>query len=87
LNWTVEYKKRALKQLRSLDAQVAIRVNDDMRHFAAQPNPRDFAAPLTGEWRGFWRFRMGDYRVICEIDDGKLVILVVKVGHRKDIYQ
>ena len=42
--------------------------------------------PLTGNWKGLWRFRMGDYRVICEIDDGKFVILVVMVGHRKEIY-
>ena len=87
MSWKIEFQKKALKQLRSLDAQVAIRVKNDMLYFAAQPNPRDFATPLAGNWNGHWRFRMGDYRAICRIDDGKLLILVVKVGHRKEVYQ
>ncbi len=57
-----------------------------MLYFAAQSNPRDFATPLAGDWKGYWRFRMGDYRAICRIDEGKLLILVVKIGHRKEVY-
>ncbi len=85
--WTLEYKKNARKQLRKLDIQIAERMLTDMEYFTAQPDPRAFAVSLTGTWKGFWRFRTGDYRVICEIDEGKLLILVVKVGHRRDIYQ
>ncbi len=84
--WTVEYKKSTQKQLRKLDVQIADRILADMEHFVAQSDPRASASPLTGNWQGFWRFRLGDYRAICHIDEGKLIVLVVKVGHRKDIY-
>ena len=84
--WTLEYKKNARRQLRKLDATIADRILTDMEYFASQTEPRVFAKSLTGNWQGLWRFRIGDYRAICHIDDGMFVILVVKIGHRKEIY-
>ncbi len=53
---------------------------------AAHPNPKVLGSAMEGPWKGFHRFRGGDYRVICEIKDADFIILVVKVGHRKEIY-
>ncbi|MDT0189149.1 type II toxin-antitoxin system RelE family toxin [Rothia terrae] len=50
-------------------------------------DPRTVGKALTGELRGFWRYRIGDYRVICELIDDALIILAVEVGHRRDIYE
>ncbi len=49
-------------------------------------NPRAFGKPLTGNKSGQWRYRIGDYRLICEIHDDKLYVLAVEIGHRRDIY-
>ncbi|MCD7727289.1 MAG: type II toxin-antitoxin system RelE/ParE family toxin [Ruminococcus sp.] len=49
-------------------------------------NPRAFGKGLTANRRGQWRYRIGDYRLICEIEDDKLVILALSVGHRRDVY-
>lgn len=49
-------------------------------------NPRVFGKPLSYDQYGFWRYRVEDYRIVCHIDDKKIEIIVVKVGHRKDIY-
>ena len=49
-------------------------------------NPRLIGHSLTGPWRGYWRYRVGDYRVICDIQDASLVVLVVVVGGRDEVY-
>ncbi len=49
-------------------------------------NPRQLGKPLSGDMSGFWRYRVEDYRVICEIIDGELLVLVIKIGHRKEVY-
>ena len=49
-------------------------------------DPRHFGKALRGDLGEFWRYRVGDYRILCRIDDGELVVLVVKVGHRRDVY-
>jgi mRNA interferase RelE/StbE len=54
---------------------------------AVLDDPRVLAKPLKGDLASFWRFRVGHYRIICDIQDDKLVILVITIGHRKDVYQ
>ena len=49
-------------------------------------NPYKFGKPLKGNRSGLWRYRVGDYRILCQIEENRLVVLVVAVGHRKDIY-
>jgi mRNA interferase RelE/StbE len=54
---------------------------------ATDDNPRRFGKALSGDKSGLWRYRVGDHRIICQIDDGQLIVLVVGVGHRKLVYQ
>ncbi len=87
--WTVNYTESALRQLRKLDKATARRVIDfmDLR-VAPLPEPRALGSALTGSSLGaFWRYRVGDYRVICDIQDDALCILVIETGHRKEIYR
>ena len=87
--WTISYTDTARKQLRKLDKQSARRILDFMdERIAGAQNPRDTGKALTGPLLGtFWRYRIGDYRIICEIQDGKLCVLVIEVGHRKEVYR
>ena len=87
--WTVDYTETASKQLRKLDKQTARRIVDFMDdRVAGQQDPRSTGKALTGPLLGaFWRYRVGDCRIICDLQDGALRVLVVEVGNRRDIYQ
>ncbi len=54
---------------------------------AAHDNPRDLGAALSGRLAGHWRYRVGDYRIICKIEDETITILVIEIGHRREIYR
>lgn len=85
--WTINYSDRALKSLRKMDKQIARRIVDfmDLR-IAVAADPRQSGKPLKGELGEFWRYRVGDYRILCEIQDDELVILAVTIGHRREVY-
>jgi len=89
LAWTIEFTETALRQLEKLDHQVAHRI----RRFLAEristlENPRSIGDALHGERFGeFWRYRVGDYRLITRIEDARIVILVLGVGRRREIYR
>ena len=86
--WTVEYTDTAKGQLRKLDKQVARRIVDFMdERIAPLEDPRSTGKALTGPLGAFWRYRVGDCRVICDIQDGALRVLVVQVGNRREIYR
>lgn len=80
------YTAFALKQLKKLDKQVSSRILDYMDEVAKLENPRERGKMLVGNLIGFWRYRVGDYRVLCKIKDNELVITVVNVGHRREVY-
>jgi mRNA interferase RelE/StbE len=81
LAWTIEYTDTAKGQLRKLDKQTARRIVDFMdERIAGQENPRNTGKALTGPLGGLWRYRVGDCRVICDIQDGALRVLVVRAG-------
>lgn len=85
--WTVEVSDYAEKQLRKLDKPIQKRLLDWLEdRIEGCKNPRHFGEPLRGERAGLWRYRIGDYRVICEIQDKQLVVLALAVGHRREIY-
>ena len=86
--WTIDYTETASKQLRKLDRQTARRIVDFMDdRIAGQQDPRGTGKALTGPLLGtFWRYRVGDCRIICDLQDGALRVLVVEVGNRRDIY-
>jgi len=88
LAWTIDYADTARSQLRKLDKQTARRIVDYMdERIADLENPRSAGKALTGPLGGLWRYRVGDCRVICDIQDGALRVLVVQVGNRRDVYQ
>ena len=86
--WTVRISPFAQKQLGKLDRPVARRILDWLDdRLEGCKNPRHWGEALKGETGGFWRYRIGDFRVICEIRDDELVVLALSVGHRREIYR
>ncbi|OYW63599.1 MAG: addiction module toxin RelE [Hydrogenophilales bacterium 12-64-13] len=79
----------AVKQLGRLDKAEAKRITTFLRHRLATPDdPRSTGKALTGpQFGAYWRYRVGDYRIICDIQDGALCILVIEAGNRRDIYR
>lgn len=89
LAWIIKYTDSARKQLKKLDKQSAIRILDFMdERISESENLRSIGKVLTGPKLGtYWRYRVGDYRIICEIQDGQLCVLVIEIGNRKEIYR
>jgi mRNA interferase RelE/StbE len=88
LAWTIEYTETAIKQLRKLDKPIARQIVDFMdERVAPLADPRSTGKALVGALGGLWRYRVGDYRVICEIRDGALITLVVQIGNRREVYR
>ncbi|MFP5275644.1 MAG: type II toxin-antitoxin system RelE family toxin [Acidobacteriota bacterium] len=86
--WTVEFDDRARRELRKLDATVQQNILSYLReHIAGSDDPRKFGKPLRMNLAGLWRYRVGDYRLICRIEDSRLVVLVIKIGHRREVYK
>lgn len=86
--WIIEYAQTAVSQIGKLDRQIARRILDYMdEKIASLDDPRIRGKALTGPLGELWRYRIGDYRVICAIQDNHFRILVVEVGHRKQIYR
>ncbi|MCI6549228.1 MAG: type II toxin-antitoxin system RelE/ParE family toxin [Coriobacteriaceae bacterium] len=73
--------------MRKLDKQVAKRITAKLREVSQLDDPRSMGKGLTGNLAGLWRYRAGDYRIICDIEDGALLILVVDVAHRREVYK
>jgi mRNA interferase RelE/StbE len=81
----VEIAAAAERQFKKLDFTVARRLHDAINKLGA--NPRPPSCVMMSGWEKTWRIRVGDYRIIYEIHDDRLVILVVRVGHRGDVYR
>lgn len=87
--WKVEFTPEAFKILTSLERNTATRITQFMRErVATMEDPRNIGTPLKGAaFSGLWRYRVGDYRVLCEIQDSKITVLVVLIGHRCENYR
>lgn len=86
--WTVEISDVAERQLGKLDAPVRRRVLDWLEdRIEGCKNPRHFGEALKGGHAGLWRYRVGDWRILCDIRDDRLVVLALAVGHRREIYR
>jgi len=88
MSWVYRFDERALKELRKLgkQAQRDILAYLDER-VAGEGDPRRFGKGLKADLSGLWRYRVGDYRIVCQIKDRELLVLVVVVGHRRDVYE
>jgi mRNA interferase RelE/StbE len=88
LAWTVEFDPRALEELKRLDRQVQREVVRYLRErIATDEEPRRFGKPLRRDMAGLWRYRVGDYRIVCEIRPLEIVVLVIRVAHRRHVYE
>lgn len=88
MTWKVEFDNRARKELRKLDKQTQDRILKWIReNLATEAAPRRTGKILRGTMRGLWRYRVGDYRIISQIQDANILILVVRIGHRSTIYE
>ena len=85
--WAVKLDEKAAKFLKSLDKPSKQRIEAFINSLRDSSYPRTKGKGLQGRLSGYWRYRVGDYRLICQIKDGELVILIIEIGHRKDIYR
>ena len=85
--WRIEVTPAAVKELRKLDRQVARRIAADLEELVTSCSDlRQRGKGLTANWAGLWRYRVGDYRVICQLEDELLLVLVVRIAHRSEVY-
>ncbi|MFN3520195.1 MAG: type II toxin-antitoxin system RelE family toxin [Sphingomonas sp.] len=86
--WTIEFVPAAAKELKALDRQAARRIVKTLEErIAAADDPRTLGSALVGEHAGYWRWRIGDYRVIARIEDERVTILLVRMAHRREVYR
>lgn len=87
--WKIELTNTATLQLAKLDRPVAQRIRKFLRdRVAPLEDPRRIGQKLHGKALGeFWKYRVGDYRIITKIEDDRLVVLVIEIGHRREIYR
>lgn len=85
--WRVEFDRNAARELRKLGADAQRLILRYLRaRIATAENPRRFGKPLLGDSKGLWRYRVGDYRIVAKIEDDRFIVLVVTVGHRREVY-
>jgi mRNA interferase RelE/StbE len=88
MGWTISFLPEALKELKKLDREVAARIVRTLEtRIAAADDPRGLGAPLKGNHGGYWRWRVGDYRVIARLEEDRLLILILRIAHRREAYR
>jgi mRNA interferase RelE/StbE len=86
--WRVEFDRAAARDLRKLGLDGERRILRYLRErISGSADPRRLGQALTGDRKGLWRYRVGDYRIVAAIEDDRFVVLVVAVGHRRDVYR
>ncbi len=86
--WTIEYAETAKKQLRKLDKAIARRIAGFMdERIALGDNPRRLGKALKGPLGDLWCYRVGDFRILCDIQEGMLTVLVLQIGNRREVYR
>lgn len=87
MSWDYRIDDLALRELRNLGPSAARTILDFLdKRVKGRADPRVFGKPLRGGLHGLWRYRVRDYRLICELNEGQLIVILVKVGHRSDVY-
>ncbi|MHB1646852.1 MAG: type II toxin-antitoxin system RelE family toxin [bacterium] len=88
MDWQIKLSETALKQLKKIDKNTAKRIIDFLRErIEAIDNPHSIGKALTGPLGDFWRYRVGDYPIICDIQDNNLCVLVLKIVNRREAYR
>jgi mRNA interferase RelE/StbE len=86
LAWVVEYSKEAVKDLKKMDKFVAKKIVQFITSLEKLDNPKEHAKQLKGNLSNAFSFRFEDYRILCSFEDEKIIIYVLTVGHRKNVY-
>ena len=87
MSYKINFSETSLKQLRKLDSLSRKRILNYVSDVLTKiENPRILGKALTGDLKGFWRYRIGNFRIVCQIQDNSLLILILKIAHRKEIY-
>jgi mRNA interferase RelE/StbE len=87
MNWQVKFKTQAVDELKELDRQAQVRILKFVKRLETYENPKYLGAPLHGNLSKFWKYRVGDYRLICNFDYEKLEVSIIKLSHRKNVYK
>lgn len=85
--WKIDFTRRAEKALSKIDTTSAKRILKELNIVSQIDNPRSKGRALKGELTGYWRYRVGNYRVICDIVDSQMLVLAIDLRHRRDIYE
>ncbi len=87
--WQIEFDPDALKDLRKLDKPIQLRLVGFLRtRVSSLTNPRDIGEALSGQRLGsYWKYRVGDWRIICDIQDQKILVRVLRIGNRRGVYR
>lgn len=85
--WKIDFTRRAEKALSKIDTTSAKRILKELNIVSQIDNPRSKGRALKGELTRYWRYRVGNYRVICDIVDSQMLVLAIDLGHRRDIYE
>lgn len=87
MTWDYNFTSKARKELKKLGHEPSRKIIEFLdERVAGDENPRRFGKSLKGDLGEYWRYRVENYRILCEIQDGLCVVLVVKLGHRSDVY-
>ena len=88
MNFKIKFTEQALKQLKKIDKHTASLITGWLRkNIEGCSDPRQHGKGLTANRSGQWRYRVGDYRIIAEIQDEEIIVLVIEIGHRRNIYE
>ena len=88
MSWQLETTSRFDKEFKKLDRYTQKLIHGLItKNIDNTDDPRQHGKPLTGDLSGLWRYRIGDYRLICTLNDNRLIILALSIGHRRDIYR
>ena len=86
--WRVEFDSDAARDFRKLGNPAQRAILKFLRdRIATHEDPRRFGKPLAGDLKGLWRYRIGDYRIVASIEEDRLIVLVLTVGHRREVYR
>lgn len=85
--WTIKFDEFAAKQIKKLDKSIAKKILNYLKTKVMKGDPLALGKPLLGEMDGLWRYRVENYRIICKIQNKELIVLVLRLGHRKNIYE
>lgn len=84
---TILYTRTAKKQLARLDRPIQMQIKGFLERLGASGNPRMSGKALVGDKAGLWRYRVGDYRIICDIQDDKILVTILRIAHRREVYR